>query len=277
MKTSDCGIARSVIYSATSTVETLMQREWTLTIDLFQQPRDLLLQFTLMDKDRTHRWKAGREVVAEVFQRMVRETAAFFDYSLPSHQRMERIEKFRYLADRTFRLTEFLNATKFSPPDALTINTLVTAIPWDLVPYNNDFLGHQVSVGLKIPTARASYAQSGSGEGRPRLLHIVSNPLNDLPNVVEELQQLKTLIESIPGVDYELAINPTRGDLINRFSRSTPFLHFTGHVSPRQGLVLKDGTLNVAEIVTYFPCQRDQIVFLNGCDAVYGAGTEQDS
>src|SRR6185369_17391822 len=98
-----------------------------------------------------------------------------------------------------------------------------------------------------------------------------------LPNVAEELQQLKTLIESIQGVDYELVINPTRGDLISRFSRRTPFLHFTGHVSPRQGLVLKDGTLNVADIVTYFPCQTDQVVFLNGCDAVYDSGAEQDS
>ena len=246
-----------------------MQREWILTIDLYSHRSELLLEFNLLDRERRHRWKTAREVLPDVFQQMVNEIAAFFNYGLPPHERLERINSFVWLADRSFRLAEFLKGTDFSPPDALSINTLVTAIPWDLIPYYDTFLGHQISVGLKIPSARTSHPLSGSGEGRPRLLHVVADPNNDLPHAAAEVQQLKALVESVPSVDYELVVNPTRGDLIARFSRSTPFLHFTGHLSPRQGLVLKDDILKVEQIVRYFPGQRDQFVFLNGCDAVY--------
>ncbi len=205
----------------------------------------------------------------------------FFDYGVPPNERQERIDKFRWLANRTFDLDKFLKGTEFSPADTLTINTLVTAIPWDLVPYEDNYLGHLVSVGLKIPTLRHSHPFSGAGGGRPRFLHIVANPAGDLLHAAEEVRELQALLGEVRGVDYEPVTNPTPGELINRFSarRSTPFLHFTGHVLPKKGLVLKDGILSIEHIVRYFPSEREQFVLLNGCDAVYEgeAGLESEA
>ena len=257
-----------------------MQTEWILTIDLRQHPKGLRLEFNLLDRDRRHRWKDGCEVFAETFHDMVRDIATFFDYNVPPLERQERIKKFRWLANRTFDLDKFLKRTKFSPADTLTINTLVTAIPWDLVPYEDNYLGHLVSVGLKIPTPSPAHQYSVAGEGRPRFLHIVANPANDLLHAAEEVRELQTLLTEIRGVDYELMTNPTPSELINNFStgRSTPFLHFTGHVLPKKGLLLKEGIFSIEHITRYFPWQRDQFVLLNGCDAVYegDAGLESE-
>lgn len=210
-------------------------------------------------------------MLPEIFEGMVREIAASFDYTMPPQERQNRIKKFHWLADRTFRLAEFLKSTDFSPADSLTINTLVTAIPWDLVPYDEHILGHLVSVGLKIPTPRSSHPLGGAGEGRPRFLHIVANPANDLPHAAQELRELRSFVDTVPHVEYDLLVDPTPAELIHKFSagRSTPFLHFTGHVLPKRGLMLKGGVMSIDDIVRYFPSQRDQFVFLNGCDAVY--------
>jgi len=250
----------------------IVRTEWTLTIDLRQRRDQLFLELGLLDKDRRHIWKETCEILEGVFRDMVVQISAFFDHDAQLGERNSRIERFHWLADRSFRFTEFLKSAEFSKSDSLTINTLITSIPWDLLPYDGRSLGNAVSIGLRIPTLRRSDPLTRAGQQHPRFLHVVANPTGDLHEVAEEVREIEGLVAQIQGLEYQMLKDPTPAALVSEFGagRSTPFFHFTGHVSPKTGLVLSKGVLSVEHIVRYFPSERDQVVFLNGCDAVYG-------
>jgi hypothetical protein len=253
--------------------------DWVLTVDLRQDRGRLQLGLGLFDRDRSHCWQETRAIREDVFREIVESVRRVFDVGRHASERRADMELFSRLADRTFQVGQFLKSTGLADGDSLAINTIVTSIPWDLVPHGGEILGHRISVGLKIPTPRASEPTGAIGEGRPRFLHVVSNP-GDLQHAADEIRELEQLVGGIGGLDYHPLPNPTRSELIKTLNtgRTTRFLHFTGHVQPGLGLLLKDGALEVEEIIQYFSAQRDQLVFLNGCDAAYGSqhGIEPD-
>ncbi len=252
-----------------------MNSDWMLTIDLRRMRKDFFLELTLLDHDRRHRWKVGREILEDIFRRMVFQIGSFFDAQLPSSERSANLQRFQWLADRSFEIEKFLKSTDFTRADTLAISTLITAVPWDLVPFEGECLGQKVSVGLRIPTPRRSDPLRGAHEGRPRFLHVVANPFGDLRYASQELNTLKGMVSAQREIDYEAIVDPTPAELVNVFSagRRTPFFHFTGHVAPGQGLILQKGILSLEHIARYFPSERDQVVVLNGCDSAY---REQD-
>jgi hypothetical protein len=131
-------------------------------------------------------------------------------------------------------------------------------------------------LGLKIPSGRRVDPQRGVREGHPRFLHIVANPNNDLHFIVDEVEQLKSLVSSVEGLEYQLIIDPTPSEMIKIFASPgrMPFVHYSGHVLPKRGLLLNRGVLKIEEIVQYFPYDGVHIVFLNGCDTVYEEVTD---
>lgn len=252
-----------------------MPNNWTLTIDLRENKGDLLLNIGLFSEDRLYYWRDSRNIRKEVFSDMIDDINVFFNVGEDESRRIEYMELFGHLAARSFQLEQFLRSTDFTVGDTLTINTVVTSIPWDLIPFQGAPLSHKVNVGLKIPTGRRVDPQRGVREGCPRFLHIVANPNNDLDFIVDEVEYLKSLVSSIEGLEYQLVIDPTPAEIIRVFASPgrMPFVHYSGHVLPKTGLLLKQGVLKIEEIVQYFPYDGVHIVFLNGCDVVYQDAT----
>jgi hypothetical protein len=253
-----------------------MPSNWTLTIDLRATKDDLLLDFGLFSEDRLYHWRDSRHIRKEVFSEMITQISGFFNIEKDEPHRIESLGLFSHLATRSFQLEQFLRSTDFTAGDTLAINTVVTSIPWDLIPFQGGPLAHKVSLGLKIPSGRRVDPQRGVREGRPRFLHIVANPNNDLRFVVDEVEQLKSLVSSVEGLDYQLIIDPTPAEMIRIFASPgrMPFVHYSGHVLPKRGLLLNRGVLKIEEIVQYFPYDGVLIVFLNGCDTVYEEMTD---
>ena len=248
-----------------------MHTHWTLTIDLRENRDVLVLQMALLSGDQQLHWINVQEVDPDMFVFLLDCIGTCFcDIQQPDRESL--ISRFGDMAGRFFALDRFLDQTRFSEADTLTINTIVTSIPWDLVHFKGHFLGHKLAVGLRIPTIRTALPWRRVYEKRPRFLHIVSNPSGDLKCIQEEVREIESLIGAkAPGLDYKLLDNPTPVEVISALTEPqvTPFVHYSGHVKPGEGLELEKRILKLDEIVRYFPHGGETVVFLNGCDAIY--------
>ncbi len=254
-----------------------MPTHWTLVIDLRGGDRDtLLFEVGLLSGERLSgerqlHWGDVRPVDRDIFEELLCQTPAHCFREFQQPDRAALLTEFGDAAGRAFALDQLLDQTVFAETDTLTIDTAVTAIPWDLVHFKGEFLGHRLAVGLRIPTIRTTFPQRRIYAKQPRFLHIVSNPYGDLASTADESQQLEALIKAeAPELEYQRLDNPDPVAVIGALMKSqlTPFVHYSGHVKPGEGLDLAKRIMRLDEIVRYFP-YGGAIVFLNGCDAVY--------
>lgn len=258
-----------------------MSRHWTLTIDLRENRESLLLEMCAYNADRSVCFTERTEIHQKIFQNMTETIDQFFAPQTGPHARLSCIERFNKLARSDFKLDEFLQKAGIKAGDDISLSTMVTEIPWDLVPFQNGLLGHQTNLGLRIPLPGSiSPNRSGHQRGRPRFLHIVSDPDGDLSKISEEVFSLREIVNEVPELDYCMIKNPSSYELIECIlnPQPTPFVHYSGHLSSGSGLRLKEGEAFLPEeIIKRFPYGGVQVVFLNGCDDVYGGNTDSVS
>lgn len=248
------------------------QREWRLTIDLRQIRERSLLVMSLTHPEREGRWRTVKPVDPDRFEELGSRLRHCFSTASP-RRRLAAMRRVGDIAGVLTGLESYLRRMQFTPDDALTIDTLVTSIPWDLLPFDDDFLAHRVAIGIEVPTPMDGFPHQRTHTGEQRFLHVMCNPRDDL-DLEEESRALRALVDRAPGVRYVPLVQPTPIDLIDSFREKevhTPFLHFSGHIVGRKGLLMGNGrVMGIDEIHESFPSHGRHIVFLNGCDDIYG-------
>lgn len=254
--------------------------DWTLTIDLRQNLADVMLEFRLLNSDRQTVWPLSSPLSPGDLDILVAAAGTFMDPLANDIERRRQRHLFNFLSQRSFELDPFLAQASVAEGDNLTISTMVTSIPWDLVPLSHTPLGHFVNVGFNVPTPRESTPNRGAGTGAACFLHLIADPDGDLEYASDEAQDIKALVAQVNGLEYCRIMHSTRANLLAAFSeKRIAYLHFTGHVTPGEGLRLSDGTVFLLrDIVRYFPGDGPkgrQLVFVNGCDRTPNDGKLQ--
>ena len=253
-----------------------MASEWALNIDLIRYLDRIVAVFWLLNPGRSQSWKLVCPVLGGVYQDLLSLISEFFAPGDGESAQLQRdaLDRFISLAGATFNLDDLLGKAKFSQNDALALSTLATAIPWDLLPYDGGCLRQKLGIGLQIPAppSRVRPRMVDTGSSRPQFLHVIANPRHDLLHAAAEADALRGLVERQPELEYRWLQDPTPDELaseLGKCKRPTPYFHFTGHVKPGRGLELKNGILSCEELTKYFPGNSNQIVMLNGCDALW--------
>ena len=244
--------------------------DWTLSIDLRQNCGEIVVEFCLLNRDRQHLWPLCSPVRSDDLDTLADAARTFMDPREDAARRSEARKRFDFLASRSFDLESLLRLASVVTGDNLTISTLATRIPWDLIPIDGLPLAHFVNVGVNVPTPRELMPTGGAPAGAVCFLHVVANP-GDLEYADMETNDVRELVAGVSNLEYCLLANPPRRKLLDAFSgKRIGFFHFTGHVLPGQGLKMSDGDIfSIRDITKYFPGegpQGRQLVFVNGCD-----------
>ncbi len=252
---------------------------WTLLVEVREGADSVGVDMTLLDEERRWQWRAHREIDRNQFDHQRRFIQRCFAVNCPSRgQDMTRLAQ---IMSTDLSLQEFLDTSRLDEGSCLVINTTVTSVPWDLLLFRGNLLGSELVIGLNIPIANESYFKKAPGrtprslepqDVKPRFLHIVADPKRNLPQSKQEQQELEAIVAEHPVLEYHPMKNPSVQEILDEFGNpGLRFLHFTGHIEPRKGLVVgKRGraeTLKIVNIEKRFPGSDGQIVFLNGCDA----------
>jgi hypothetical protein len=233
--------------------------------------------FWLIDPGRIQSWKVVNRYHPDIHRDLVSCISQYFSPGDRSGDPPQRaLDRFSRLAGATFDLEDLLRQQGLGQNELLAISTLATGIPWDLLPFDGGSLGEKLNIGLTIPAPpptryRQRAVESGPAR-RPQFLHVVANPRGDLRAAAEEAAAIQSLVQQQAELDYELIDNPTVGELLKLLgacARPTPYFHFTGHIMPSHGLELRGGRMSYEEIMRFFPGTSEQIVMLNGCDALW--------
>lgn len=253
---------------------------WVLSIDLRERGNELRLLLTLARlPDR--RWQRRIVWPAELGEvRGLGELLRACFGAEGQRVRKDGMIRFGDLAGSILGINALWTESALANDDTLTIETTVTSIPWDLVRFRGEFLGHQIATGVSVPTPTRAFPHGRGGEGRPRFLHIVADPLADLSAAHHEQLALSGLVAKFrPDLQYELLRDPDSFKLHQSLidKRATPFVHFTGHLDPAEGLMLaRRSFFSHDRIVDCFPGSQEQVVFLNGCDSVLDAPAQRE-
>jgi len=245
---------------------------WTLTIDLRTDRQRHILSIALLDHDRVVHWTYSQPLSeAEVQHLQELSKNSFSNHH--AEQRRERMTELGRYAEICYIIENAMDQSNVYNSDSIIIDTLVTFIPWDLLYVRDDFLGHKISVGLRVPPFyRRSQQTRFDSKSRPRFLHIICNPKGDLV-LNKESNDIKSILNTLgDAINYHPINNPTEHELLSELlsCSNTPFIHYSGHVIPSNGILLGDNTVfDRDRIARHFSFGEKKIVFLNGCDSIF--------
>ncbi|MFH2100307.1 MAG: CHAT domain-containing protein, partial [Pseudomonadota bacterium] len=277
-------------------------RHWRLTIDIREIDSDYTaVIFSLFNWDNSKMLRHVKRVEREMVSDWVRRAKGCF----MDTDRRGLGRELAVLAEdlsRDLELPSTVNKWFQSPlldtNSTLLIDSLHTNIPWDLLPtgsshggaWSGEYLGHKFAIGLQVPTVDADYFFSTQPSGRPRadpreagkpiFLHVLANPRNDLRTLEMESEKLKEVVEKTGWLDYKAVQEASWGKLVRLISAYGPairYFHYSGHVRPKEGLVLsasegrrpRENLFSIQAIRSRLAGTSLDIAFLNGCDETY--------
>lgn len=257
---------------------------WTLLVETRKQRGQVVVEMTLLDQERRWQWRLGRSLEQQRVDHLLSLVRRSFSAGVCARSDWSRANSMRQLASviaSDLNLLTFLDLSRLDENSFLVISSTSTAIPWDLLLFKDDFLASGPSLAMNIPIANSEYfinADRGRGamarDSRKAdgvFLHVVANPSGDL-ELEREKTELRAIVEGCAGLRYRLLENPNTLAMLDEFIEpGLRYLHYSGHIAPRQGLRIGSRVnpemLSLTTIQSRFPGGNEPVVFLNGCDA----------